>query len=706
MDRFVAMKKVLTALVIEIVIFVVSVGFVSAASVSVKGRARVINTDGFLDFTNYNSNVTVDNEGGNFSGYAFLEDIGWVDFSGVTIDLASGVVSGSAEISATSGILDFTNYNSNVSANISSGVFSGYVFSQDLGWIDFSEPGVNTNSITLDTVAPLGFSLDSPGGDTYTTNTRPTYRWKTTSDELTNIASYSLEVDNGDSGDFSIANIPAERTEDWVTAKYTAKYSGFSDSDTDNNYISVYTHSSSEWVQENNDGELKEGKRIWKVKAKDSNGNERVETRTLFVDLTAPTIGELYVNQKSYTSNLATPDVRPVISGRLIDYLAGDKDENKVASGPNEIEIKIEKQNFSGLYEIHSLVNIKTPKSFWLETHEEIIDNGKQLYAKYSDFSFSPAENFARGKYRISLKGKDSAGNMGSEIFFNLEIVGEEKIREIIEKEEEDTADIGIEKEKEKISEKEAEDLVVSIPEEIEDGEGFLAKLGGFVNRVYWRIVGTTKSGITFIAQVWKGYSGFVHEANERSLAFVGRQISATGQTLAGTYNSLTQKAPGVVGRAMLAFNNALGRSGTAIASVFNSTTDLIASTGWGVVGYFSPMVDSAGQFVYRQQVKISSIAEILFDEDPTVISSVKVAEVGRDYVVITWETNHYTKNNKINYGRDLSYGQDVISQERARRHEFKIDGLEPGTKYYFEVMSQNKNYVYNAYHEFSTLNE
>jgi len=120
--------------------------------------------------------------------------------------------------------------------------------------------------------------------------------------------------------------------------------------------------------------------------------------------------------------------------------------------------------------------------------------------------------------------------------------------------------------------------------------------------------------------------------------------------------------------------------------------------------GYLDQIVDE--QDYRNQKVKLLSIAEILFDKNPTVITGVKVAEVGKDYAVITWETNHYTKNNKVNYGESLSYGQDVLSQERARHHELRISDLKPNTEYFFEVMSQNKNYVYDAFHAFTTLEE
>ena len=70
--------------------------------------------------------------------------------------------------------------------------------------------------------------------------------------------------------------------------------------------------------------------------------------------------------------------------------------------------------------------------------------------------------------------------------------------------------------------------------------------------------------------------------------------------------------------------------------------------------------------------------------------------------MTITWETNH-PANGKVNYGLTADYGQDVQSDKRITNHEFTVTGLTPNTTYYYEVMSQNRNYVYDANHTFTT---
>ena len=189
------------------------------------------------------------------------------------------------------------------------------------------------DSFTIDTTAPASFDLDSPGDNNYTNSERPSFKWKATSDATSGLSKYSVEIDNGDSGDFSIDDIPTSRTTNYETSKYIAQYENFSDSDSTNNYISIYTKSTNDWGSDNNDGKLKEGKRSWKVKARDNAGNERSGSRTLFVDRTSPSVEVTQINDTKYSSNgFTTNDKKPTIYGKITDSLVGDKTDNKVSS--------------------------------------------------------------------------------------------------------------------------------------------------------------------------------------------------------------------------------------------------------------------------------------------------------------------------------------------------------------------------------------
>ncbi len=74
--------------------------------------------------------------------------------------------------------------------------------------------------------------------------------------------------------------------------------------------------------------------------------------------------------------------------------------------------------------------------------------------------------------------------------------------------------------------------------------------------------------------------------------------------------------------------------------------------------------------------------------------------------VKISWETNH-PANGKVNYGfQDGDYDFEQQSDKRTTYHEFILTDLQPDTQYNYEVMSHNKNYVYDANRKFRTIPE
>ena len=127
----------------------------AAGQSNVLGQATVMNTGNKIDFnsTTYASNVVIsDPDPGNnnrrtISGYAWSTDIGWIKFTsgetaGVYVAYSTGLVSGSAYVVNTGGTLDFDNNGSHVVVDTQTGIFSGYVWSNDLGWIDFGDGDV------------------------------------------------------------------------------------------------------------------------------------------------------------------------------------------------------------------------------------------------------------------------------------------------------------------------------------------------------------------------------------------------------------------------------------------------------------------------------------------------------------------------------------------------------------------------------------
>ncbi|MDD3648184.1 MAG: hypothetical protein PHS44_06850 [Candidatus Dojkabacteria bacterium] len=144
MKHILKQKLVIITVSVLLSILLAPVLVSAATSEPVSGTAGVVNTGGEIDFDNYNSNAVVDPETGAVSGYVWSEDLGWIDFlnngeaDSVEVDLDNGSVSGLAYALNTGGHVDFTNYNSNVVWDSESGTLSGYGWSEDLGWIDFA----------------------------------------------------------------------------------------------------------------------------------------------------------------------------------------------------------------------------------------------------------------------------------------------------------------------------------------------------------------------------------------------------------------------------------------------------------------------------------------------------------------------------------------------------------------------------------------
>jgi hypothetical protein len=183
----------------------------AAGPTAIDGRAISLNTGNYIFFTSevYGANVVIsDPDPGNsnmrtISGYAWSQDLGWIKFTsgetaGVFVDYSTGGVSGSAYVINTEGILDFTNFGSNVIVNPTTGVFSGYVWSSDIGWVDF---GMNEVYVR-DTLPPnnvtsvVGYASDLQTKEITSSDilvynhTSPYFEWETPVDPSTETHEY------------------------------------------------------------------------------------------------------------------------------------------------------------------------------------------------------------------------------------------------------------------------------------------------------------------------------------------------------------------------------------------------------------------------------------------------------------------------------------------------------------------------------------
>ena len=253
-----------------------------------------------------------------------------------------------------------------------------------------------SDTFTIDTTAPASIELLAPGDNSYTNEIRPFFSWKKTTDATAGIADYDLDVDDGKVTQFSIVDIPpdyassgctgdTDSTRTCVKDKYTVIYESEQDSDSTNDLIKVQLTSSSNWAYEDNDGKLKEGIRTWKVNANDTAGNQIQARRTLNVDLSSPQFEYIRINDVSADS-LSTSDKTPRIEGKVIDNEAGDP---KVTSKVSKAEVKIEKENIFGLFEVLTIYNVTLSEGIFSLDLKELEE----------------------GVYRVSSSSSDGAGN-------------------------------------------------------------------------------------------------------------------------------------------------------------------------------------------------------------------------------------------------------------------------------------------------------
>jgi hypothetical protein len=152
-----------------------------AAPVSDSSEATILNTTKKIYFDSgatYHANVAIDNYTRQMSGYAWSEDMGWIDFGsdsdnslGPVVADKTGHLTGRAK-AINGGYIDFGTNSANVVITTPGGDFSGYAWSEDLGWIDFagvSAPDYNPDLLAPDNPATVT-AKSAAGGTTLTNN--------------------------------------------------------------------------------------------------------------------------------------------------------------------------------------------------------------------------------------------------------------------------------------------------------------------------------------------------------------------------------------------------------------------------------------------------------------------------------------------------------------------------------------------------------
>jgi len=120
---------------------------------------------GWIDFSGTAGAVTVTDS--TLSGYAYGENIGWIVLTGVTN--SGGTLSGYAW-GENVGWIDFAPTAGGVVINTSTGVFSGYAYGENIGWINFDTGAIAVTTswrpptVTLPVSPPSTSSHSSSGG--------------------------------------------------------------------------------------------------------------------------------------------------------------------------------------------------------------------------------------------------------------------------------------------------------------------------------------------------------------------------------------------------------------------------------------------------------------------------------------------------------------------------------------------------------------
>lgn len=160
---------------------------------AVTGQATVVNTGQGVYFAQYGAEVMIDNYSRQMSGYAWSDDFGWLDFGetaenpdGPVLADRHGILSGNARL-LQGGLVQFAEHGASV--KIENGVMSGYAWSDDLGWIDFG--GVTIPDYNPDLLAPdnpasaNGFASEGGAGivgSSWYNHRQPYFSWSQPSD--------------------------------------------------------------------------------------------------------------------------------------------------------------------------------------------------------------------------------------------------------------------------------------------------------------------------------------------------------------------------------------------------------------------------------------------------------------------------------------------------------------------------------------------
>ncbi len=669
----------------------------------------------------------------------------------------------------------------------------------------------------FDTDGPA-FELDSPANNSYTNNTRPTFRWKKATDTTSSVSDYDFSIDNPSiganepSGDFGISDIPIYQNTDYETSKFIVQYENFEDADPNNDMISLHTKSSADWTASENFGELREGVVAWHVRATDALGNTTEHSRTLFVDRTRPNATFTQINATPLSaSTFSTPDTTPTIFGKITDPLAGGdttlaqtKYGPRVASGPKQADITIEKKEGTS-YTLHTLYTINFDSSQFTCDGKEITDTADQSCDKYAPFEYKSEVPLDPGTYKVTLTGRDTVDNVSDQTSIFLTIsasnqttVSTQPPEEIPQTVTTPTPSESVENPIEPVStapnlfdtlfhfltavidwleqtaliayanilhmfnqtlasiENGYLQLTDTAPGIIKFvlnglGNGFttcrdisalfirtiqlaFTAIDMWATNLALRILPLVEVAQANIQNTFRSIASSYHDlSNKESLMkqelsfFVSTFEASIGASIGNGFVTLAAHSTGIPKAVLTGIANGLTFASTAIADTTNAISSsfaAISDTTLRAIASATDTINAANKHLTNQ---ISGVAFLIgektqdisdtagyaiinftynFVTEPTTIHDVSAVALSPTSAKVTWTTNH-PANGKVNWGlQEGIYTFEDQTNKRTTHHEFILTNLTPGTEYNYEVMSHNKNYVYDANRKFTTPTE
>lgn len=524
-------------------------------------------------------------------------------------------------------------------------------------------------TVLIDRTDPADPVQFYPSNKDYINTTRPTFKWYSKYAGSDQITEYKININNGESGSFSIGPFPSYSSSTINTNTHFVNFVNFQDVSSENDAIELYTKSSNQWSTDQNNGELKQGERTWQITAYDSAGNSASASKTLFVDLNSPSLQNLSIGGVSVSDQTNITTTSPSFSGRVTDVRTGDTVSRYVASGPKKITILIEKQNTFG-YQTHSNISLNFDHIYWSDSGALITDNTQNTANKTTDFSYNLSNSLSNGTYRVTFTAQDIAGNSSSRtITLNVGTAQPTPSP---------TPSPSPSPSPSPTPSPSPSPKVVASPSPVPTAtpSGTIDQIGSSVNQTIDQVSDTINNTITNTVDQ-------INQTIDSTVEQVTQTITQITTDVGTTISEITTNTVKAIAEGVIEIGKILGEA------LPDDAQDALATITAPILN--SPLAQN-----------IQMTLDIWLSNEPTEIYDLHASEIGDDYAIITWKTNHFATS-KVSYGPDRDYGLSVTSDKKTKDHLVIIKGLDSNTTYYYEVMSYGKNYAYDAWHEFAT---